>query len=368
MKRNGPTIRLTTEDALRNKQYTKWSLPSTVTNLNNTSTNAYPVAGQPLFTTTNQPTKRLRITNPKQEEDISSTAEQRSVYENPAAGSELKTAPDWNGNETTPSQPWGSTPGPYDNIASSIPPTPPQYSTFSAAQNAALSPLSLAHPKWGLRQDVVMGFKACGVEKMYQWQDECLSLPGVLEGTKNVVYTAPTSAGKSLVADVLAIKKSLKERKKIIIVLPYVAIVQEKTRFLKKCLGNIMAEVPRRHPQQQKWRQLNIVGYHSGAKSRIGWKELDIAICTIEKVGMQYWESGVWQRCCCADKVWMVGARQMHWLMWRWRTVQLMISGWLSLMNCICLMMITAVLYWSSLPQNFCALTSLYRLWPCLPH
>jgi len=33
---------------------------------------------------------------------------------------------------------------------------------------------------------------------MYEWQAECLSMPGLLEGEKNLVYTAPTSAGKSL--------------------------------------------------------------------------------------------------------------------------------------------------------------------------
>ena len=133
----------------------------------------------------------------------------------------------------------------------------------------------------------MLGLKACGVENMYQWQSECLSLPGLLEGEKNVVYTAPTSAGKSLVADVLTIKKAMNERKKVIIVLPYIAIVQEKTRFLKKCLGQLRVEIPRRSNKfPQRWRPLNIVGFHSGAKNRIGWKEIDIAICTIEKVSL----------------------------------------------------------------------------------
>lgn len=37
-------------------------------------------------------------------------------------------------------------------------------------------------------------------------QAECLNTPGVLHG-RNLVYSAPTSGGKSLVAEVLAIRR-----------------------------------------------------------------------------------------------------------------------------------------------------------------
>ena len=50
-----------------------------------------------------------------------------------------------------------------------------------------------------------------------------------LLGEKNLVYTAPTGGGKSLVADVLMLKRVL-ESKKAILVLPYVALVQEKLK------------------------------------------------------------------------------------------------------------------------------------------
>jgi replicative superfamily II helicase len=179
----------------------------------------------------------------------------------------------------TSTQPWGSTQSPFTNQPTSLP--PPHAPAFLRSSN----PLSLAHRKWGLSQEVIRGFRDCGVEEMYLWQSECLSLPDVLEGTRNLVYTAPTSAGKSLVADLLMIKKVIDERKKAVVVVPYVSIVQEKTRFLNRCLGGVRVEMPQRHEKQPKsWRNLNIVGFHSGARNRMRWKEIDIVVCTIEKV------------------------------------------------------------------------------------
>ncbi|RPB20263.1 P-loop containing nucleoside triphosphate hydrolase protein [Terfezia boudieri ATCC MYA-4762] len=130
--------------------------------------------------------------------------------------------------------------------------------------------LQLSHVKWGLDSNFVEGLKNCGIEVMYEWQAECLSMPGLLEGEKNLVYTAPTSAGKSLVAEILMIKRVMETRMKAIVVLPYVAIVTEKVKFLKKVVEGIEPCI-------------NVTGYHGGAKSSLGWKDADISVCTIEK-------------------------------------------------------------------------------------
>ncbi|KAF8469086.1 hypothetical protein BDZ91DRAFT_721697 [Kalaharituber pfeilii] len=58
--------------------------------------------------------------------------------------------------------------------------------------------LLLSNSKWGLEPQFVNGLRHCGIERMHQWQADCLSLPGLFQGEKNLVYTAPTSAGKSL--------------------------------------------------------------------------------------------------------------------------------------------------------------------------
>ncbi|KAM0643910.1 hypothetical protein ACHAQF_002094 [Verticillium nonalfalfae] len=64
---------------------------------------------------------------------------------------------------------------------------------------------------------------------IYPWQKACLLGPGLLSGEKNLIYSAPTGGGKSLVADVLMLKRVLEDKDaKAILVLPYVALVQEK--------------------------------------------------------------------------------------------------------------------------------------------
>lgn len=57
----------------------------------------------------------------------------------------------------------------------------------------------IAHPKYGLPTSLVDGYRRLGIEEMYEWQAECLCLhPEILLGTRNLCFTAQTSAGKSL--------------------------------------------------------------------------------------------------------------------------------------------------------------------------
>ncbi len=151
--------------------------------------------------------------------------------------------------------------------------------------------LALSHPRYGLPETLVKNFASLGVESIYPWQSSCLLGRGLLTGEKNLVYTAPTGGGKSLVADVLMLKKVLgSSYAKAILVLPYVALVQEKVNWLRKAVEGVQKDLQSSsqlpEAKRSKWHSSNtvqVVGFFGGSKTRATWADIDIAVCTFEK-------------------------------------------------------------------------------------
>ncbi len=199
-----------------------------------------------------------------------------------------------------------------------LPPGVSEYSqrrVLSATPTVAEDPLlSLGHPRYGLPPAVVANMAAMGIRSIYPWQKQCL-LGGngaLLDGTRSLVYAAPTGGGKSLVADVLMLRRVLEGlptstasgrngyggggRPKALLVLPFVALVQEKVRWLRRAVQGLtvqgltvqgVADGPGasrpgiHHLNQQE--SLRVVGFFGGAKIRATWADFDIGVATIEK-------------------------------------------------------------------------------------
>ncbi|XP_058151735.1 DNA polymerase theta [Dasypus novemcinctus] len=120
---------------------------------------------------------------------------------------------------------------------------------------------------WGLPEAVLEKYHSFGVQKMFEWQAECLLLGQVLEG-KNLVYSAPTSAGKTLVAELLILKRVLEMRKKALFILPFVSVAKEKKYYLQSLFQEVGIKVD---------------GYMGSTSPAGHFSSLDIAVCTVER-------------------------------------------------------------------------------------
>eukprot|EP01039_Chlorochromonas_danica_P006257 gene6257-6898_t len=126
----------------------------------------------------------------------------------------------------------------------------------------------------GIPDEVKAAYLSLGVSSLYDWQRDCLYSTNVLRG-QNLLYCAPTSGGKTLIAELVLLKTVLNLRRKAVFVLPYVSLVLEKERHLKKMVRAFNLARP---PSQR----VKVRAYCAEKSLSRHYRE-DILVCTIEK-------------------------------------------------------------------------------------
>ncbi|OWM86638.1 hypothetical protein CDL15_Pgr015673 [Punica granatum] len=160
-----------------------------------------------------------------------------------------------------------------DSIGTESPANIPRSVGGNRENNEACTPASFLQSKdwldlssW-LPSEICSIYRKKGIQRLYQWQVDCLQVEGVLQ-KKNLVYCASTSAGKSFVAEILMLRRVLSTGKMAILVLPYVSICTEKAEHLE-----VLLEPLGKH----------VRGYYGNQGGGTLPKDTSVAVCTIEK-------------------------------------------------------------------------------------
>jgi replicative superfamily II helicase len=104
-------------------------------------------------------------------------------------------------------------------------------------------------------------------------------IPILIFKLENLIYTAPTSAGKTLVSEVLMVRNLLRfPNKKALFIMPYVSLISEKESKLEKLLKPLQFKLASiySHKSNLYMILMNILGC-------IINEEISVVICTIEK-------------------------------------------------------------------------------------
>ena len=117
--------------------------------------------------------------------------------------------------------------------------------------------------------------KKKNITQLHAWQAECINQNGgaALRGG-SLLYCAPTSGGKSLVAEVLLLRRLdrvRRERKFAILVMPLIAVCEEKVTLLEELLAPLNRRV------------LRNFGSLGIDKKNLPGPETGVIVCTIEK-------------------------------------------------------------------------------------
>ncbi|CAF0891418.1 unnamed protein product [Rotaria sordida] len=114
---------------------------------------------------------------------------------------------------------------------------------------------------------VINCYQRSGISHLFAWQAECIEKASA-SGKRNFIFSAPASAGKTIVSELLLIKSVLETKRKALFIEPYVSIVQEKANYFRKLFSSL---------------HLRIASYAGTNDSYHSFSNSHIIICTIEK-------------------------------------------------------------------------------------
>lgn len=125
---------------------------------------------------------------------------------------------------------------------------------------------------WGIPLQTVARYESNGVRKLFQWQIDCLCTENqhALNGG-NLVYSAPTSGGKTLVAEILMLRRLGLIGGTIFFVVPFVALVEEKTEYFRQVWADM---------------HIGVRSFHGDDGGNELSSDIDVAVCTIERANI----------------------------------------------------------------------------------
>jgi DNA polymerase theta len=85
--------------------------------------------------------------------------------------------------------------------------------------------------RWNMSPNIVNIYKTKKITHFYDWQLDCLDIQ--LKKSGNLLYSLPTSSGKTLVAEVMLLRCLTNQKKKALFILPFVALIHEKAKALR---------------------------------------------------------------------------------------------------------------------------------------
>lgn len=157
-------------------------------------------------------------------------------------------------------------------------------SSSSTVSSTLVSPL-LQLQAFGLPTKLLQKYlKHARIKSLFPWQLDCLCIESgaVLAGKRNLVYSAPTSGGKTLVAELLMLRKlsetmqlgdpRVTARKTIFFIVPFIALSDEKSIYFREIWSDM---------------SIGIKTYHNedGSSHLLG-EDVELVICTIERANI----------------------------------------------------------------------------------